>query len=83
MSTLKARTFQEYNKWHYYLKHINERKLRYLHKVSNLPDAIPAKSPIKYKCNTCNIAKAKKNQNHELLERAKQPLDLVSIDIYS
>jgi GAG-pre-integrase domain len=81
MGTSKARTFQEYNKWHCHLGHINGRKLRYLHEVSNLPNAIPAKSPIKYKCNACNTAKAKKNQNHELLERAKQPLDLVSADI--
>jgi hypothetical protein len=68
MGTSKARTFQEYNKWHYYLEHINRRKLRYLHEIFNLPDVIFIKSLIKYKCNACNIAKAKKNQNHELLE---------------
>ena len=81
MGTSKARTFQEYNKWHCRLGHVNGRKLRYLHEVSNLPDAIPAKSPIEYKCDACSTAKAKKNRNHELSERAKQPLDLVSADI--
>jgi hypothetical protein len=68
MGTLKARTFQEYNKWHYHLGHVNERKLRYLHEVSNLSNVIPAKSLIEYKCNACNITKIKKNRNHELLE---------------
>ena len=82
MGTLKARTFKEYNKWHCHLGHVNKRKLRYLYKVSNLSDAISIKSPIKYKCDACSTVKAKKNQNYKLLERVKEPLNLVSIDIY-
>ena len=83
MGTLKARTFKKYNKWHYYLGHVNKRKLRYLYKVSNLSDAIPIKSFIKYNCDACSTVKVKKNRNHELLERVREPLNLVSIDIYS
>ena len=82
MGTLKARTFKKYNKWHCRLRHINERKLRYLYKVSNLSDAIPIKSPIKYKYDAYSTVKAKKNRNHKLLKRVREPLDLVSIDIY-
>ena len=82
MGTLKARTFKKYNKWHYCLRHINKRKLRYLYKIFNISDALPIKSPIKYKCNAYSTVKIKKNRNYSVLERVKESLDLISIDIY-
>ena len=81
LGATKTKVFKEYNQWHCRLGHVNGRKLRYLHEVSNLPNAIPAKSPIEHKCDACSTAKAKKNRNHELAEHAKAPLDLVSADI--
>ena len=47
----------------------------------NLLNAIPAKSPVEYKCDACNTAKAKKNRNCDLSEWVKAPLDLISADI--
>ena len=81
MGTAKRKVFEEYNKWHCRFGHVNGRKLRYLHEVSTLPNAVSAKSPIEYKCDACNISKARKNRNHELAERAQAPLDLVAADI--
>ena len=70
----------EYILWHNRFGHLGPNKLRQLHDVTTLPDAIQVKYADQHKCDACDIAKSKKYRNHIYQNNTTNPLELVATD---
>lgn len=71
----------EYILWHNRFGHLGVNKLRQLHEVTTLSQAIQVKHSGEITCDTCTIAKSKKNRNHDYENTVTEVLGLISTDV--
>ena len=70
----------EYVLWHNRFGHLGPNKLRQIHDVTTLSDAIQVKYADQHKCDACDIAKSRKYRNHTYQNNTTDPLELVAAD---
>ena len=71
----------QYTLWHNRFGHLGINKIRRLHEVTTLDQAIQVKHGNEVTCDTCIIAKSKKYRNHEYENKVTEVLGLANIDV--